>query len=144
MEGELFEVRVPPDIDSKQFAGLAFRHADGTLETMGGFSGWTPGELIKIVCFTPDKQTFRYACFLDRGIFRSSTTRFPVLEGGLSSPNQQRTDLAPGDRLIRYSKDDHLAATGNAEGDDFDIVFHVQDRRSEADSAPAGSMPEGK
>lgn len=137
MGGELFEVRVPPDIDSNRFAGLAIRHADGTLETMGGVSGWTPGEPVKIVCFSPDKGTFRYACFLGRGIFRGSTTRFPVMEDGLSSPNSQRTGLAPGDRLIRYSKDKHLAATGDAEGDDFDIIFHIPATKSEGEASSA-------
>ena len=132
--GELFEVRIPMDIRPEQHAGLAIRHADGKRVTMASTSGWVPGEIVKVACFAVEGSEFRYAFLTERMIFRGSNTRFPVVADNPSSTNSKRTNLQPGEFLVRYSMDNRLTMTGDPEGDDFDIVFHVQEVVKEAGS----------
>ena len=125
MDGELFEVTVPDDIEEDQFAGLAIRYSDGKLDIIGSTTGWTPGEVVKIVCFSPEENIFKYAYFREMGRGSGSTTRFPVTEQ--VSPNGKRVGLSEGERLVRYSRDNSITVTGDATGDDFDVIFHVQE-----------------
>jgi hypothetical protein len=127
MKGELFEVTIPSDIDPEQFAGLAIHRADGSIDTMSSSNAWTPGQTVKIVCFAPDKNEFRYACFREGGIGSGSTTNFPITEQ--SSPNMKRLSLKPGDRLMRYSIDNRMTMSEQPQDDDFDLIFHVQEKK---------------
>ena len=135
MDGELFEVTVPDGIQEDQFAGLAIRYSDGKLDTMGSSTGWTPGEVVKIVYFSPEENIFRYAYFRELGRGSGSTTRFPVTEQ--VSPNMKRVDLSEGERLVRYSRDNSITVTGDATGDDFDVIFHVQEKPKGEQAAPS-------
>lgn len=136
MGGELFEVRLPMDIRPDQHAGLAIRHADGKRVTMGSTSGWIPGEIVKVVCFAVEGSEFRYAFLTDRMVFRGSNRQFPLVADSPSCQSTKRTGLQPGEFLVRYSMDNHLAVTGDAQDDDFDIVFHVQAPREAAGEEP--------
>ena len=80
MEGELFEVKVPDSIKSDQFAGLAIRHSNGTIDTFSSSNGWVPGETVKVVCFSPKKNVFRYAYFRESGSGSGSTSNFPITQ----------------------------------------------------------------
>ena len=135
MDGELFEVTVPEGVEEDQFAGLAIRYSDGKLDIMGSSTGWTPGEVVKIVCFSPEDNIFRYAYFRELGRGSGSTTRFPVTEQ--VSPNMKRVGLSEGARLVRYSRDNSITVTGDATGDDFDVIFHVQEK-SKGEQGGAG------
>ncbi len=108
MGGELFELRIPMDIRPEQHAGLALRHADGKRVTMASSSGWVPGEIVKVACFAVEGSEFRYACLTEKGVLRGTNTRFPVVAGNPSATNPKRTDLQPGEFLVRYSLDNSL------------------------------------
>ena len=136
MGGELFEVRVPMDIRPEQHAGLAIRHADGKSVTMGSTTGWVPGEVVKVVCFSVEGSEFRYSMLTDKMVFRGSNRQFPAVADSPSCQSTKRTGLQPGEFLVRYSMDNHLAVTGDAQGDDFDIVFHIQAPREAATEKP--------
>jgi hypothetical protein len=41
----------------------------------------------------------------------------------------QRSDLKPGDQLVRYSRDASMTMSGYPEDDDFDVIFHVQEKK---------------
>lgn len=128
MKGELFEVTIPSDMDSEQFAGLAIRHSDGSIDSMGSSNTWTPGEVVKIVCFAPEKNEFRYAHFSEGGSGNGSTSNFPITKQ--SSPNMKRSGLKAGDWLVRYSIDNSITMSERPQDDDFDVIFHVQEKKS--------------
>ena len=127
MKGELFEVTVPSDIDSGQFAGLAIRHANGAIDTMGSSTAWTPGKVVKIVCFAPEKNELRYAYFCEGGSGNGSMSNFPIKKQ--SSPNMKRSGLKAGDWLVRYSIDNTITMSEHPQDDDFDVIFHVQQKK---------------
>ena len=137
MEGELFEVKVPDSIKSDQFAGLAIRHSNGTIDTFSSSNGWVPGETVKVVCFSPKKNVFRYAYFRESGSGSGSTSNFPITQQ--VSANMKKSGLKEGEQLIRCSKDNSVTIAGAPQGDDFDVVFHVQERtkgEQDADGNP--------
>lgn len=128
MKGELFEVIVPSDIDPEQFAGLAIRHASGSIDTMSSSTAWTPGQVVKIVCFAPEKNEFRYAYFREVGSGNASTSNFPITKQ--SSPNMKRSGLKAGDWLVRCSINDSITMSEHPQDDDFDVIFHVQGKKN--------------
>jgi hypothetical protein len=128
MKGELFEVTVPSDIDPEQFAGLAIRHANGSIDSMVSSNAWTPGKVVKIVCFAPEKNEFRYAYFSEGGGGNASTSNFPITKQ--SSPNMKRSGLKAGDWLMRYSIDNSITMSERPQDDDFDVIFHVQENKN--------------
>ncbi len=125
MGGELFEVTVPTDIKAEQFAGLAIRHSDGSIKTMGCSSPWSPGEVVKIVCFAPSNNELRYFYFRVNGWGSGSISNFP--NTSQSNPNMKRTGIRAGERLVRYSVDNTIVISEHPEDDDFDVIFHFQD-----------------
>ena len=127
MGGELFEVIVPSNIDPEQFAGLAIRYSDGSIDTMSSSNSWTPGQIVKIVCFAAEKNEFRYAYFREGASGSGLTTNFPITEQ--SSPNGKRSGLKAGEQLMRYSTDNSMTVSGHPQGDDFDVIFHVQEKK---------------
>jgi hypothetical protein len=137
MYGELFEVIVPNDIEQDQLAGLAIRYTDGKIVPMERSTGWTRGEAVKVVCFSPDKNTLRYAYFRKNGRSCGLITNFPIT--AQVSANTKRVGLTEGERLVRYSRDNVIAVTGEPTGDDFDVVFHVQDKRIGEQAAASDS-----
>ena len=135
MEGDLFEVTVPSDIQPEQFAGLAIRHSDGTIDPLANSNSWTPGEVVKIVCFAPDKNEFRYAYFREEGDGKGSTTNFPITQQ--SSPNMKRSGIKAGERLVRYSVDSTMAMSEFPQDDDFEIIFNIQNNKKQNKSEMA-------
>ena len=124
MQGELFEVQVPKNISSDHFAGLAIKYSDGSIDPMGCSNSWVPDETVKIICFSPEKNIFRYAYFRESGSGRGETTNFPITRQ--VSANAKRSGLSENERLVRYSRDNSIRILGEPHGDDFDVVFHVQ------------------
>ena len=90
---------------------------------MSSSTGWVPGEVVKIICFHPEKNMFRYAYFRESGNGRGSTTNFPITQH--VSANMKRSELTEGEQLVRYSIDNSITVTGSPRDDDFDVVFHV-------------------
>ncbi len=66
---------------------------------------------------------------------RSSTSNFPATKGSISIKHRGITE---GEGLMRFSLDDSINMSDSPEGDDFDIIFHVQKRTllKEDDSFP--------
>ena len=123
MDAEVFEVQIPDDIQPDQFAGFATKYSDGTIKPMSSRNGWTPGEVVKLVCFAPKKNIFKHAFFSQSGNGQGLTTKFPITND--YSVGTKRTDLSVGEQLIRYSTDNSITLSEQPEGDDFDLIFHV-------------------
>ena len=124
MGGELFEITVPDSIQEDQHAGLAIRCSDGSIKPMGSSTGWLPGEVVKFVCFTNDENRYKYSYLREKADGRGSMM-LPE-HRGMNTINTKRTGLVEGEMLMRFSKDAVIVGGDLPEGDDFDIIFHVQ------------------
>lgn len=124
MGGTLFEITVPDSIKAGQYAGLAIRYSDGTIKPMSSSTGWVAGEVVKYVCFSEDR--FKYSYISKNAGGRGSQKLSE--HSGINTINTKRTGLVEGEMLMRFSKDDVIVGSDRPEGDDFDIIFHVQNK----------------
>ena len=118
-----FIVQIPDDIQASDMVGLAFKHADGSIDDFGGSGPWEAGEKAKVFIFSVDEGNPKYSIVSKDGAMRGTLPS--KYKRSAWSPN--RSIYKVGEGLIRYSSDNVVGGVGSDLRDgEVDVILYVK------------------
>lgn len=125
--GEVFTMKAPAGTDPGTVAGLALRYGgeDGRIDPLGGATGYSAGEDLRVVLFRQPGGLMRFGILGSDGLRDGMEATLPDFPA--AAVNDHRDGMADGAWLVRFGltgePDDGAAEAGENEAD---LIFHVQ------------------
>lgn len=124
MGGTRFEVKLPADCKPTDVVGLAFRHADGKIEHLGGSTGYQPNQIVAVYYFSHFEGKPSYSLVSEKGVCRGCLDLGQI---GITSSSPAQKPRNVEECLIRFSRDQAVSDSQSRPGeDDFDLILAVK------------------
>lgn len=128
-----WQVKLPTDLKQSDLLGVTYKHSDGTIDGMGGSTGWEAGSVVKVMVWPADDSAgFRYSVIHARNAMRGELRENEEYKG-ISMQLSEGKVVDAEDVLMKFSKSSCIAVPTEVRPGELGVILHV-DKKDGDDS----------